>query len=374
MRGGERAALPARRAFVPRTGVPRYPTGTAQGSICVVRRLSPGMLDVARTAGVSVGTVSNVLNNPAKVASPTREKVEAAIAELGFVRNGVARSLKAGTSTTIGFVVLDLTNSFFLDMIRGAEAAVSESGMNLLLANSDMSEDKEQAYLSLFQEERVAGILVTPRPGATGHGHRPTAAGVPLVILNDPTADTDVCSVTTDNVHGGYLAARHLIELGRRRLLFAGADFLEPVHDRFEGARRAVLEAGDGVTLERMATTNVQVEDGRRIGDELAGRAVRDRPDGVLAGADLLALGLIQSLQADGRLRVPQDVAVVGYDNNRAAWDSVIPISTLDQAGEEMGRTAASLLLDEIRGTEDHEHRAVRLQPFLVPRQSTVGR
>jgi LacI family transcriptional regulator len=116
------------------------------------------------------------------------------------------------------------------------------------------------------------------------------------------------------------------------------------------------------------------VEDGRRIGELLAGRPEHERPDGLLAGADLLALGVIQSLLGDGRLRIPEDVAVVGYDNNRAAWESVVPITTLDQAGEQMGRAAAALLRDEIADGEEHEHRALRLQPFLVPRQSSVGR
>ena len=104
------------------------------------------------------------MNNPGKVTPATRQKVEAAIAELGFVRNGVARSLRAGRSTTIGFVLVDLGNSFFLDLVRGAEEEVNRAGMNLLLANADMSYEKEQTYLSLFEEERVAGILLTPRP------------------------------------------------------------------------------------------------------------------------------------------------------------------------------------------------------------------
>jgi LacI family transcriptional regulator len=333
------------------------------------------MVDVARAAGVSLGTVSNVVNNPDKVTPATRQKVEAAIAELGFVRNGVARSLRAGRSTTIGFVLVDLGNSFFLDLVRGAEEEVNRAGMNLLLANADMSWDKEQTYLALFEEERVAGILLTPRP-VPGELQRlpPASVGVPRVLLNDPDAGADVCSVTTDNVHGGYLAARHLIETGRRRLLFAGATELELVRQRYEGALSAVRESGAAVTFEHLETGWVQVPDGRRVADQLLRRPAADRPDGVLAGADLLALGLIQTLAVDGRLRVPQDVAVVGYDNNRAAWDSVVPITTLDQAGEQMGRAAAALLLEEIEDPGRHEHRSVLLEPFLVARESSAVR
>jgi LacI family transcriptional regulator len=333
------------------------------------------MIDVARAAGVSLGTVSNVVNNPAKVTPTTRQKVEAAIAELGFVRNGVARSLRAGRSTTIGFVLVDLGNSFFLDLVRGAEEAVTDAGMNLLLANADMSWEKEQTYLALFEEERVAGILLTPRPVPGEVEHLPPAsAGVPRVLLNDPAAGPDVCSVVTDNERGGYLAARHLIETGRRRLLFAGTTELEPVRHRYDGALRAVREAGGAVYFEHLATDWVQVPDGRQVAETLLRRPADERPDGVLAGADLLALGLIQTLAVDGRLRVPQDIAVVGYDNNRAAWDSVVPITTLDQAGEEMGRAAAALLLEEIQEPATHQHRSVLMEPFLVARESSVGR
>ena len=332
------------------------------------------MIDVARAAGVSLGTVSNVVNNPGKVTPATRQKVEAAIAELGFVRNGVARSLRAGRSTTIGFVLVDLGNSFFLDLVRGAEEEVNRAGMNLLLANADMSYEKEQTYLALFEEERVAGILLTPRPVPGEVGELPPpSVGVPRVLLNDPEAGPDVCSVQTDNVHGGYLAARHLIESGRRRLAFAGGDALDPVRHRYRGVVRAVEEA-DGVSLERVDTIGVTVHDGREVADEVLRRPEADRPDGILAGADLLALGLVQTLTVDGRLRVPDDVAVVGYDNNRAAWDSVVPITTLDQAGEEMGRAAASLLLEEIQEPEGHQHRTVWMEPFMVPRESSVRR
>ena len=197
---------------------------------------------------------------------------------------------------------------------------------------------------------------------------------MPRVLLNDPDAGPDVCSVTTDNVNGGYLAARHLIEIGRRRILFAGGDALEPVRHRFEGVSRAVDETDGAVTLERVHTPEVTVRDGRAVAEDLLRRRDGDRPDGILAGADLLALGLIQTLSVDGRLRIPSDVAVVGYDNNRNAWDSVVPITTLDQAGEEMGRRRRPSCWRRSRIPSGHEHRTVLLEPSLVPRESSVGR
>ncbi|EFC80999.1 LacI family DNA-binding transcriptional regulator [Parafrankia sp. EUN1f] len=339
-----------------------------------MRRSSPSMNDVAKAAGVSLGTVSNVLNNPAKVADTTRRRVEAAIVRLGFVRNGAARSLSSGTSSTLGFVIIDLSNSFFLDMARGAEREASRAGMNVLLANADMDRGKQHTYLSLFEEERVAGVLLAPEQSSSAETRSLRSRGMPLVVLNDPSVDPAVWAVQTDNVRGGYLAARHLVSLGRRRLLFAGPDHLAVVQQRFQGVQHAVREAGGGVALELTRTDGVRVEDGRRVGDELLECPDQDRPDGVIAGADLLALGLIHALVVDGRLRVPQDVAVVGYDNNRSAWNSVIPITTLDQAGEEMGRAATQMLLSLINGTMSEPQRPVITEPFLVARESTIGR
>jgi LacI family transcriptional regulator len=338
-----------------------------------VRRSSPSISDVARAAGVSMGTVSNVLNGTVRVSPGTRARVEAAIQELGFVRNGVARSLAAGRSSTLGFVIIDLSNSYFLDIARGAEAEAGRAGLNLLLANSDMSEEKQRTYVDLFVSDRVAGILVAANHGSTQDLHR-SAPGVPLVVVDAPGDHADVCSVVPDNELGGYLAATHLVEHGRRRLLFAGTTELVPVRDRLLGVERAVAEH-PGVVLEVEQTGNVQVEDGRRVGDDLVLRGPAERPDAVIAAADLLALGVLQSLLLSSSLRVPDDVAIIGYDDNRAAWDSAVPLSTVRQPGEAIGHEAVKLLLEELEsGPGAHPHRLVTCEPRLVVRASTVGR
>ncbi|MCZ2262897.1 LacI family DNA-binding transcriptional regulator [Isoptericola sp. QY 916] len=337
-----------------------------------MRRSSPSISDVARAAGVSMGTVSNVLNGTVRVSPATRARVEAAIRELGFVRNGVARSLAAGRSSTLGFVIIDLANSYFLDIARGAEKEAGRAGLNLLLANSDMSEEKQRTYVDLFVEDRVAGILVAANHGSTHDLHR-SAPGVPLVVVDAPGDHSDVCSVVPDNELGGYLAATHLVEQGRRRLLFAGTTELVPVRDRLLGVERAVAEH-PGVVLEVEQTGNVQVEDGRRVGDDIVLRDPRERPDAVVAAADLLAVGVQQSLLLSSSLRVPDDVAIIGYDDNRAAWDSAVPLSTIRQPGEAVGREAVRLLLEELEtGPEAHRHRLVTCEPRLVVRASTAG-
>ena len=330
----------------------------------------PRMEDVAIRAGVSLGTVSNVLNRPALVSAKTLSKVQNVIDELGFIPNRAARALAAGTNNTIGFVVADLSNSFFVDMIRGAEEEATVASMKVLLANTDMQMEKQRSYLDLFAEERLEGVLLAPLPG-TAPMVRDAHPNRHIVMLND-TAVAGACTVSVNNELGGYLAARHLIEIGRRRLLFAGDPALaEPVLHRLQGAERAVSETS-GVTMEVARTPEVQVDDGRKLGHELLARSACDRPDGIVAAADLLALGVMQAFRSDPTLRIPEDVAITGYDDNRSAWSSMIPITTLAQPGGEMGRTAVGLLLDEIKVGATHEHRHVVMDPQLIVRASTV--
>lgn len=333
---------------------------------------SPRLVDVARHAGVAMGTVSNVLNQPDKVTAETRVKVLDAIAELGFVPHRAARALAAGTSRTIGFVIIDLGNSFFLDMARGAEHQAQNAGLSVLLANSDIQASKQRTYLDLFTEERVAGVLLAPLPHSDAEVDRLRQLGMHVVLLNSE-ASSAACTVTTDNEHGGYLAARHLIDTGRRRLAFAGhPDMAVQVGDRYRGAQRAVTETNGAVSLELLVTDEVQVGDGRMIGREVLGRPQAERPDGIVAAADLLALGVIQSLLTESSLRIPEDIAITGYDNNRSAWNSIIPITTIDQPGEQMGATGTRLLLDEIDPSSDHFHEHVQLKPRLIVRDSSL--
>jgi LacI family transcriptional regulator len=241
--------------------------------------------------------------------------------------------------------------------------------MNVLLANADLEAERQVTYLNLFEQERVGGLLVAPVPG-TDEGLRSLAARRNVVALNH-CPGPDMCCVTVDNELGGYLAARHLIETGRRRLLFPTGPDLEPLVLRQRGVERAVAEANGAVQLSVMAVDEVQVEHGRKVGHHLAGMPPDERPDGIVAPADLLALGVEQALLTESDCRIPDDVSLIGYDNNRAAWDSLVPISTIGQPGELMGRVATQLLLEEVSG-EPHEHQHVVLEPELIVKASST--
>ncbi|MFB2554493.1 LacI family DNA-binding transcriptional regulator [Herbiconiux liangxiaofengii] len=329
------------------------------------------MTDVAARAGVALGTVSNVLNHPDKVASATRKRVHAAIDELGFVPNIQARSLAMGRSTTLGLVVTDIGNSFFVDIARGAEAGAADTGMTLLLANSDNDFAKQETYLDLFDQARFAGILLAPFEAAPESVHRLRRRGRPVLLLNVAIPVTEGCSITVDNEQGGYLAARHLIDGGRRRLAFVGGpDRLEPLLERRLGAERAVAETNGAVTLEEIIAGAVNAPEGRAAGSVILDRPADERPDGIFAASDLLALGLVQTLST--AVSIPDDIAVIGYDNNTAVRESSIPISTIAQPGRELGEIGARLLWNEVTDDGTHQHEHVVLEPTLIARGSSV--
>lgn len=330
------------------------------------------MKDVARRARVSIGTVSNVLNNPSVVTDATRERVEQAITELGFVRNDAARRLAAGRSHTVGFVVVDLGNSFFLDITRGIEAGLDEHSRQLVLANSDVDFEKQNAHLALFEESQLSGLILAPLDAPLNAARAVRDRGTPLVLVNWP-GDSTTCGVVNDDEYGGYIAARHLIENGRTRLVFSGGPFtLSAVADRLRGTRRAVEES-PGVALEVIETERITVRGGIELGDELAARSARRRPDGLVAAADALAAGAIHALQVRG-IEVPRDIAVIGHDNNHFAHDTLVPITSVAQPGQDMGLTAAALLLEEILTPAEHTHRTVTMRPELVVRASSGAR
>jgi LacI family transcriptional regulator len=338
------------------------------------RSKRPTIEDVAARAGVSVGTASNVLNHPHKVAPATVAKVASVIAELGFSRNSIASALASGDTRTLALVVATLRNSLFVDIAQGAQRVARERGFALHLASADTDVDQQEHHLDLFDSARVSGLMLAPMQNSRPAIDRLRRHGRPIVVLNYDSGSSDVCTVLVDNEQAGYLAARHLIELGRTSIAFvAGMHEFQPVALRQRGVRRAVAQAGGAVRLSELSVKALDAEDGAVIGQQLVDLG-RDRPDAVLAVTDLLAMVIISELIA-ARLNVPDDIAVMGCDHDSAAWGGAIPLTSVSMEGEEMGAEAVRLLLDEIEhGRDEHQHREVLLTPHLVVRESTAGR
>lgn len=332
--------------------------------------MTANIRDVAEHAGVSVGTVSNVLNHRDKVSPDAVRRVREAIEELGYVRNDAARQLRIGRSSTVGLVVLDVRNPFFTDLARGAEHEAARHGLSVILANSDEDVEREAGYLDLFEEQRVRGILISPYREVGPQLRRLRERGTPAVLVDRRSEDEQFSSVSVDDERGGWLAANHLIETGRRRILFTGGPFdIRQIVDRQSGARRAV-DSSEGTSFETLPTPAASVADGRATGEAIAARAPQDRPDAVFAANDLLAIGVLQGLARHG-IRVPEEIAIIGFDDIDFASAAVVPLSSVRQPSQLMGATALRILLTEI----DDPHSApqqVVFEPELVVRASTA--
>ena len=326
--------------------------------------------DVALRAGVSVGTVSNAINRPNIVAASTVAKVQAAIDDLGFIRNDAARQLRAGRSKTIGLVVLDVRNPFFTDVARGAEDQAAISGYTVLLGNSDESSAREATYLDLFDEQRVHGVLISPFDDITPRLAALRKRGIPAVLVDRSSGDESFSSVSVDDLEGGRMAVQHLIDIGRRRIAFIGGPMvIRQVADRLAGARRAAAESD--ARLEVIEIDALSVLEGRRAGASIVARSADDRPDAIFAANDLVAMGVLQALMMQGvDVRVPDEIALIGYDDIDFASAAVVPLSSIRQPSALIGQTAVEILLDEAQNP-DARPRQVVFQPELVVREST---
>jgi LacI family transcriptional regulator len=335
-----------------------------------------GIKDVAARAGVSVGTVSNVLNRPHLVRQETRDRVEAAMAELGFVRNESARQLRAGSSRIVAFVFVDTSNPFFTDVARGAEEECRDSGLALVMCNSDGDRDREDDYLSLLLEQRVRGVMIATTDARGARLRSLPELGVPVVLVDSGGPSTARwCAVGVNDVAGGELALSHLVGQGHRRIAFIGGPLGGPqLSDRIAGARGALESAGVSPDLLRVIETrSTTVRAGREGGRYLVALPAARRPTAAFCGNDLVALGLLQELTRRG-VRVPDDIAIVGYDDIDFAAAAAVPLTSVRQPRYLLGRTAARLLLAEAEDGPAHTHEFVRFEPELVVRQSSSGR
>jgi LacI family transcriptional regulator len=329
------------------------------------------MKDVAALAGVSVSTVSNALNAPERLTPATLDRIQASIKELGWVRNESARQLRAGSSLAVGVVVMDLGNPFFTDVIAGVEEFCYGRGLSVHVGHSGQSEERQALLLRRFEEQRVRGVIVAPIDDDPGL-EEARGRNLPIVLV-DRANNPSFCCVGTDDVAGGLTAARHLLDQGHRRLAFVGGPAtLTQILDRRRGAEAAV-EAVAGASLDVIDTPGVGIKAGVDAAAKLAAIEGDERPTGVFAANDLVAIGLLQGFTTAG-LKVPDDIGLIGYDDIVFAAASAVPLSSIRQSRHELGLRAAGLLWDEIEAQEAataHEHRVVKLAPTLVARRST---
>ncbi|MEV4179568.1 substrate-binding domain-containing protein [Nonomuraea sp. NPDC049709] len=325
--------------------------------------------DVAAFAGVSPGTVSNVLNRPGKVAPATRERVEAAISELGFVRHGSASTLRAGHSRTIGLSVIDIGNPFFTEVAAGVEDVASELGYAVILGNSAGSPDKEDRNLRVLAEHRVRGVLITPSGEDPARLDRLRGHGISVVLVDHPAHRPDQCAVAVDDVAGGRAAVAHLLAKGARTVAYVtGPLTIRQCVERREGAKAAMRGVGlEPEDLRVYEATTMTARAGEKAAADLIAHGL---PEAVFCANDLLALGVLRALLRSG-VRVPEDVVLMGYDDIDFAAASTVSLSSMRQPTYQLGRIATELLLDECDNPDTHAHQHIMFQPELVAREST---
>ncbi len=327
--------------------------------------------EVAKRANVSLGTVSNVLNEPSRVAKTTRDRVLKAIEETGFVRNTAARQLRGAGSKAVGIVVLDSSNPFFTEIIRGAEDALREEGYVLIACSTDESQAVESQYLSLLEEHRVEGILITPSTKDLSRINALTQKGLRVVLVDRKTKRKDICSVTVDDVYGGTLAVEHLISKGHRRILFInGPQTIRQCYDRRAGVLSAIEKHRNidpDVTLLEFEVPSLTLSAGENASLQVLSCSYDFTA--IICANDLLALGVIRTCSKLG-VKIPKDLALVGYDDITFASMVSPSLTSVRQPQQELGSQAAQLLLDELR-EKNHKHQEVRFSPTLIPREST---
>lgn len=335
--------------------------------------------DIAKAADVSYATVSRALNAKYGVNEGTRERIVKLAEELGYTPNAIARGLVSRQTHTIGLILPDITNPFYPEVAGGIEDAAADRGWGVLLCNTNWDPEREERYLRLLTERRVDGIIISPVSGdSRGTREAIDSLPVPVVYVAKAPKRSPRSCVTIDDVRGGYLATRHLIDEGYREIGFIGADTESSVDERLTGFRKAHAEAGIPVREQWIWLEDFRSETGYRT----VRRTIESGgyPRAIFAENDLLAVGAIQGIREQG-LRVPEDIAVVGFDDIPVASLQDVQLTTVAQPKREMGRIAAGLLFDAMvdegagvttAGTDGTPGpNRVVLEPELIVRRSS---
>jgi len=310
------------------------------------------MKQIADLAGVSLGTVSHVLNDSARVREPLRKRVLEAVEALGYQPSQLARGLRRDKTNMLGMVIPDVTNPFFPAVVRGAEDVAFANGYRLVLCNTDNDHQKELAHLNELRTYLPSGLIVIPSSFSdlTVQAERYRRAGTAVVCVDRLPKRWNGDSVTVANEQGAYAATRHLIQIGHERLAaITGPLHLTNARQRLEGFRRALHESKLTVAPEYVHETTFD-----RAGGYSKGRLILKllpRPTAIFAGNDMIALGVIQAIRELG-LNCPEDVSVMGFDDLDFAELISPSLSSVSQSGYQLGATAAHILMDRLKGDD----------------------
>jgi LacI family transcriptional regulator len=325
--------------------------------------------EVAESAGVSYATVSHVINNTRLVSQETRARVLAAMDALNYRPNALARSLRQGRTNTLGLVLPDSANPFFAEISRSIEDEAFKKGYSVFLCNTELDTERELFYVDVLSNKQVDGIIFVAAGDQADSLDFLVRRNMPVVMIDRDVPNVEVDAVLTDNKLGGYLATCHLLELGHRRIAcIAGPSSITPSAERIIGYRKALEEAGISYDENLIIRGDYHAQSGMEITHSIL--KMDPRPTAIFCLNDLMALGALRAA-AEAGCSVPQDLAVVGYDDLELAHFTNPPLTTIAQPKKEVGAQAISLLVDRISRKSRPPSRLV-LPPELIVRRSTV--
>ena len=326
--------------------------------------------DVAQRAGVSPITVSRVINHSGYASQDTRERVEAAVAELGYVPNRLARSLRSKRTHTLALVITDITNPFFTTVARGVEDTASDAGYTVIFCNTDESESEEKKYLQVLLQQQVDGVLLVPARSTSDSIDLIQKQGTPVVVLDRRLPrDVDVDTVRCENELGAYQLVRLLIELGHRRIaILSGPLGVSTAEDRLAGFRRAMRETGFADESQLVTFGSFNQASGAEMMRQLLD--LRPHPTAVFAANNLIGIGALHAIQQAG-LNVPQDIALVSFDDLPPTLLTAPFFTVAAQPAYEMGKRATQLLLARLTKTAAEPCQEIVLPTELIVRQSS---
>jgi LacI family transcriptional regulator len=325
--------------------------------------------DIAEETGFSYATVSRALNNKYGVKPDTRNKIISVARKRGYSPNAIARGLVKKQTHSIGLIIPDISNPFFPEIASGVEDGAREKGYSVFLCNTNYDSERETHYFQLLVEKRVDGIILASGFQASAPTTPMSLASPPIVSLCSRFENVNHSFVMIDNERGGFLATKHLIEQGYQRIGFIGTQS-DGVSEsqRFKGYRQALEKFNMPFEESLVFAGNLKRETGYKIIKRII--AGQDFPRALFVENDLMALGVMQGVKESG-LRIPDNIAIVGFDDITFASFPEIGLTTVRQPKYEMGKLSAEILLDSILNPETKEHRRYLLEPELIVRTSS---
>ena len=324
--------------------------------------------DVAKKAGVAPSTVSRVINHTSYVKDSTRTRVEAAIAELGYVPNTLARGLRSKRTHTLALMVTDITNPFFTMVARGVEDAANAADFTVIYCNTDESLEKEEKYTGILAQKQVDGVLLVPTKSNSDSVNFFQSKGIPVVVMDRSISGVQTDIVRCDSEDGSYQLTQLLIGNGHRQIaIISGPEMVSTARDRVLGYQRAIRESGQALE-EMIFYGRFSQESGEHFTRLLMEKEIP--PTAILGGNNFITIGILKALKSSGR-RVPKDVAVVGFDDLPSSLVTDPFLTVASQPAYDMGRKAADLLLERLAGNGGKAHQHVVLPFELIIRESS---